>query len=266
MLVKGALHLHSHFSYDAKLSLPELRGLFRAQGLHFALMTEHTDELTPESAEAFMRACREASDAEFLFVPGFEVPYRYTHVLMVGATRFVQGGPVDAAGLQAWRSACSFAVLAHPHRNAFEVDDDLREVIDGIEIWNSQYDGKQVPRTSARRLYRSVQSIKPDLLAWGGWDFHRASHAGGPVIVTEIKALTVPEVLGKLQGGFFSSVSASCEITSRGTVVRGYGAWISVQSALFVTSITFLKWVNKCLHKAGLRAPRSVTQYLRAKL
>ena len=81
MEVKGILHCHSTYSYDAKLSLPELKKLLQKKGLSFACMTEHTDELTKERAVAFVEECRSLSDGSFIFIPGFEVPYKHAHIL-----------------------------------------------------------------------------------------------------------------------------------------------------------------------------------------
>ena len=80
MKIKGALHIHSDYSYDAKMTLVELKDLFVNNGLSFALMTEHTDEMCKERAERFINECRHLSDDTFVFVPGFEVPYKSTHV------------------------------------------------------------------------------------------------------------------------------------------------------------------------------------------
>lgn len=261
MNIRGALHLHSNASYDAKLPLSELRRLFLQHGLHFALMTEHTDRLSPLRAEQFIEACDGESDEHFLFIPGFEVPYKDSHVLMIGARAFIsQRGETT---LQAWKQAAHLAVLAHPHRNHYEVDEIMREVLDGVEIWNSQYDGKFIPRTRSRKLFSYLRQRTPQLYAFSGWDLHRTEHAGGPTIVLAAPALTADVILGELAAGRFSSVSPSVEIDSAGNIVRGESSFLFVRSSFFVISIAFLKFANRVLAGLHLRPPKRLREYIR---
>lgn len=65
-------------------------------------MTEHTDTLTPELAEDFVRECDRLCDETFRFVPGFEVPFEGAHVLMVGARTCVSQYASTIETLQKW--------------------------------------------------------------------------------------------------------------------------------------------------------------------
>ncbi|MDD5438558.1 MAG: PHP domain-containing protein, partial [Patescibacteria group bacterium] len=179
--IRGYLHLHSRHSYDGKLSLPELREKCLALGMNFAAVTEHTDGLDADSVEKVVSECRSLSDSNFLFIPGFELPYKNCHILLIGASALdLKLDSLEAIKLAKQQGA--WIVLAHPHRNQYKIDDDLVALLDGIEIWNQQYDGKHFPRLKALKMYESHHQIKSDLLATAGLDFHRESHFGGPYV------------------------------------------------------------------------------------
>ena len=184
MKYKGVLHIHSKHSYDGKVPLTELKKLFTEKGLSFACMTEHADTLTPKTAARFVAECRELSDESFVFVPGFEVPYKDAHILHIGATEFTSQF-ADKETLKVWREKTSLVVLAHPVRNKFIIDEVMEGCIDGVEIWNQQYEGKVMARPRSMKLLRELRN-KKSLIATGGLDLHRVEHMGSPI--TEIEA------------------------------------------------------------------------------
>jgi hypothetical protein len=244
-MIKTAAHLHSNFSYDGKLTLPELRVLLQQHGIQCALMTEHTDDFSAAKAEEFAHACADASTSDFIFIPGFEVPYHNAHILMLGARAFVESGD-----LSQWRQASAYGVLAHPHRNKYVVDDTMRAAIDAVEIWNSQYDGKRTPRPHAETLLRKESQRKP-LRAFAGWDLHRTEHAGGPWLAIDADELTVEAVLAALRGGKFSL----------GSRVGGY--WRGLFDRTIIKSG---RLINAALAALGLRLPKSLTASVRQKV
>jgi len=202
MKVTGVIHMHSTHSYDGKLSLSELKAFLIDKGVQFACMTEHTDYLDRAAADKFVTECRDLSDDRFIFVPGFEVPYGRAHVLHIGATEFVCTF-ANAAQLKLWRKVSPLVVLAHPVRNQYKVDETLKGVIDGIEVWNQQYDGKQRPRVKSVKLLKKLRTDKP-LMATGGIDFHRSEHFGNPFITVELESLTEAGIVRTFTAGEFS--------------------------------------------------------------
>lgn len=270
MEVKGILHCHSNYSYDAKLSLRELKELFQKNGVQFVCMTEHTDELTDERAMAFIGECEALSDETFLFIPGFEVPYRvleeHAHVLMIGMRSFYERYASTIEVLKPWTQEASFVVLAHPVRNMFKVDDGLLEEIDALEVWNQQYEGKRVPRTRSLKLLEKLREKKPLLIATGGVDFHRKEHFGTPLVSLVVEALTEASIIEKLQTGAFviSSPQASFEGTLLNTEVLKKKHWF--ESIISVSVISCGKFVNKIFALFGISLPKSLKQRIRKKL
>ncbi|MCF7815446.1 MAG: PHP domain-containing protein [Candidatus Pacebacteria bacterium] len=263
---KGILHCHSTYSYDAKLSLLELKKLFQEKGLSFVCMTEHVDELTPERSEEFVRECEVLSDDSFRFIPGFEVPYKHAHILMIGMREFLGKYASTLEVLKTWTSKAEFVVLAHPVRNHFEVEDGLLEQIDALEVWNQQYEGKRVPRTRSVTLLDGLRKQKPLLLAVGGVDFHRTEHFGSPVTTLSVEKLTEATILEKLQTGAYSV--SSDKAFFYGTLPNSVGLLRAhrLESLVSVTVIVMGKFVNKILASLGLSLPKSFRNIIRKRL
>ncbi len=266
MMVQGIVHCHSTYSYDAKMSLSELRELFVANGVQFACMTEHVDELDPKRAAAFVAECATLSDETFLFIPGFEVPYRRAHILMVGMRNFLGNYASSLEVLRTWSSEASFVVLAHPVRNTFDVEDGLLEQIDALEVWNQQYEGKRVPRVRSLKLYDVLKKMKPSLVATGGIDFHRKEHFSAPLVHLEVDALSEDAIIEKLKAGAFTSVSPQATVYGTLPNVPELISKHRFESHLSVYVIVLGKFVNKVLASLGLSLPKSLKQLVRSRL
>ena len=266
MEIKGIIHCHSTYSYDAKLSLRELRELFQKNGVQFVCMTEHTDELTEEQAREFVGECEALSDETFRFIPGFEVPYKHTHILMIGMRKFFGNYAPNIEVLRKWTTQAQFAVLAHPVRNQFLVDEGLLKEIDALEVWNQQYEGKRVPRSRSLMLLNQLRAQKPSLLATGGVDFHRVEHFGAPLVSLAVESLTEASIIEKLQTGAFtvSSPQASFQGILLNAEALKKKHWFD--SLISVSVIEFGKFVNKTLASCGLSLPKSLKQIIRKKL
>ncbi len=266
MEVKAILHTHSTYSYDAKLSLPELKSLLQQNGVSVACMTEHTDELTKERARIFVEECERLSDDTFMFIPGFEIPYRRTHILLVGMREFFGSYAPELPALHLSTRKASFVVLAHPVRNAFSVEDGLLEQIDALEVWNQQYDGKRVPRTRSLRLLEKLRAKKPTLLATGGVDFHRKEHFGAPIVTLSVDTFTESAITQKLKTGAY--VISSEHARFFGTLPNIHETikkhWFD--SRISVSIVFVGKWVNRTLRMFGISLPKSLKQLVRKRI
>ncbi|MBP6881355.1 MAG: PHP domain-containing protein [Candidatus Pacebacteria bacterium] len=265
MKYSGIIHAHSRYSYDGKLMLPELKEVLQKRGMRFICLTEHTDKLTPEAADSFVKECRALSDEKFIFVPGFEVPYLRAHVLMFGATKFVSNF-ADATQLKEWAAGASFVVLAHPQRNKFIVDDVLESVLDGVEVWNQQYDGKLVPRWRSLQLLYTLRRRKPGLVATGGLDFHRIEHLGAPVVTLELSTLTEANILAALKSGALTFGTTNVTVPGTGEWREGKTFSFKIRSIASTTFIWFGKKVNATLAAFGFKLPKKLKEAIRSKI
>lgn len=263
MKVTGILHAHSTYSYDAKLSLRELKALCQKNGLQFICMTEHVDELDATRAQAFVEECAALSDESFCIIPGFEVPYRSAHILMIGAREYLGKYAPSLDVLKEWSERAPFVVLAHPVRNHFTVEDGLLEQIDAIEVWNQQYEGKLVPRVRSLKLYDALKQKKQTLLATGGVDFHRTEHMGAPLTHLSVEVLREEAILEKLKIGAFTIVSTHANLYGTLPNAEELVRLHRLRSHLSVTIIVLGKFVNKILAAVGVSLPKSLKQLIR---
>ncbi len=269
MELRGIIHCHSTYSYDAKLSLRELRELCIKNDVQFVCMTEHVDEMTEESAQKFIAECETLSDEKFRFIPGFEVPYpiqgvqEHAHILMIGLREFFGNYAPNIETLKKWTEKAMFVVLAHPVRNHFLVDDGLLHELDALEVWNQQYEGKRVPRTRSLILLDELRARKKELLATGGVDFHRREHFGSPLVTLAVGSFTESAIMEKLKIGAY--VVASSQATFYGTIpnVTELSKTHRFESLVSVSIIVFGKSVNGALASLGISLPKSLKKLVR---
>jgi predicted metal-dependent phosphoesterase TrpH len=270
--VKGIIHCHSTYSYDAKLSLCELKELCQKNGISFVCMTEHTDELTSARAEEFIKECEALSDSSFLFIPGFEVPYKihgahdHAHILMIGTRTYHEQYAPTIEVLKHWTEDASFVILAHPVRNQFLVDDGLLSEIDALEVWNQQYEGKRVPRTRSLKLFEQLRKLKPELRATGGVDFHRKEHMGAPLVSLTLDSLSEASIIEKLKEGAYTFSSEQAMVYGTLPNVEELVKKHRFESFVSVSIIVLGKCVNKTLATFGLKLPKSLKEAIRKRL
>jgi len=272
MELKGIIHCHSAYSYDAKLSLSELRELCLKNGVQFVCMTEHVDEMTEVTAGEFVRECEALSDDRFRFIPGFEVPYPpskkadHAHVLVIGQREFFGNYAPNIETLRKWTEKASFIVLAHPVRNQFIVDNGLLHEIDALEVWNQQYEGKRVPRTRSLALLSELRAQKKELLATGGVDLHRKEHFGAPLITLDVAELTESAILAKLTTGAYIVSSKQSRFYGTLPDVQEVIKKHRIDSFVSVVVINLGKFANKTLALFGLKFPKSLKEIIRKRI
>lgn len=264
--IHGIIHCHSAYSYDAKISLRELKDILIGKGLQFVCMTEHTDKMTSEHADAFVKECEALSDETFRFIPGFEVPYKRTHVLMIGARNFCGNFAPTGEELATWACAAKFIVLAHPVRNGFSVDATLLAHLDGLEVWNQQYEGKRVPRVRSLKLFKTLFEKKSSIVAIGGVDLHRTEHVGAPVTTLLVPEFTEEAIIEKLRTGAFTFSSDSALVYGTLPNVDELIHKHRFESTLSVAVIVVGKTINRILATLGLSLPKSLARIIRARL
>ncbi len=263
--INGYLHLHSSHSYDGKLSLVEIKEKCLALGMSFAAMAEHTDGLTADDIQSVVSECRALSDSKFVFIPGFELPYKNCHVLLLGATDVgLDLPPVEAIKLAKQQGV--FVVLAHPHRNQYQIDNELLESLDGIEVWNQQYDGKRYPRIQALEIFEKNSTQKTSLLATAGLDLHRVSHLGNPHIKLEAADLSEKLILDQLKTGNYSMMSKAISLSSRPKLMGWQRFKVSLMSRLTCLAIALGKNVSKWLYEHNLAMPKRLKETIRKRL
>ena len=265
MILVGISHSHTKYSYDGKLSLREFKQFLVERNIDFALITEHTDFLEAQEGEKFIKECHNLSDEKITLIPGFEVPYRDAHILMIDVDHFVKTGECNGAELEKWRKHAQIAVWAHPHRNRYLLYDAIKKVIDGIEVWNSQYDGKHAPRMKVLNSLQGLRERGGNVFAYAGIDFHREEHFEGPNIVVD--AENRPEdIIAKLKTGEFVLKNERVSINGEGRITKGVLPLMRVQSAFSISVITLSKKISALAAKLHIPIPKRLKHSIRTKI
>jgi hypothetical protein len=143
--IRAAFHVHSEWSYDAKLALGEVAALFARHRYDAVFMCEHDRGFDAERLRAYVTACEAASRAGPLLVPGIEYADAddRVHVPVWGPVPFQGEGLATTRLLHAVAASDGVSVLAHPRRrDAWKiVDPEWLELCTGIEIWTRKWDG-----------------------------------------------------------------------------------------------------------------------------
>lgn len=213
----GALHIHSAYSSDAEWPLEKCKEVFQKEGYRFIGLTEHIEDLNDRQIAEWNEKCRSLSDAEFLFIPGFEFSFsRGIHLLGFGLRERIAGGSIGEV-IDQIDSAGGVAVWAHPTPEALNMIYSYAERLSGMEIWNGRYHGERRPPFRLLSALERVRSLKTNFYGFGGIDFHKEGQDRGISVVVESGG-SVPEILEALRNGKFYIRREGMTIPSTGAL------------------------------------------------
>ena len=198
--VRAAFHVHSEWSYDAKLPLSELSSLLGHQGYDAVFMCEHDRGFSPGRLREYVAACEEASAEGPLLIPGIEYadPEDLVHVPVWGPVPFLGEGVPTRQLLRTVAQHGGVSVFAHPvRRDAWQsIDPEWLKLFTGIEIWTRKWDG-WAPNQRASQC-----AALHDLVGFGALDLHQPGQSFPLAMELEIDAsLTVSGCVEALRQG-----------------------------------------------------------------
>jgi hypothetical protein len=112
--------------------------------------------------------------------------------------------------------AGGIAVLAHPPAGSTNIINSIKEKLDGIEVWNSRYDGVHAPRAESFQLLRTLRAVNSRISAYCGIDLHKAAQASKPVYIEVLAALNRASILDALRSSRFTLRGGAHSIPSTG--------------------------------------------------
>ena len=214
-MLKGVLHCHSTYS-DGDLTLAQLREIFVSAGCRFLCITDHAEYFDAGKTTAYERECEQHSDDRFRFIAGLE--YRCMngmHVLGYGTTSPIASIDPEEVFRQI-RLAGGVAVIAHPRDDAFAWIETFEMLPDGIETWNSKYDGRYAPRPGTFALLGRLKARRPSMTAFYGQDLHWRNQYRGLFTMAECEAADRASVLRALGRGDYVGVKDDLRLPSSG--------------------------------------------------
>ena len=216
-MYRGVIHAHSTYS-DGEYTLSELREVFLASGCSFVCMTEHAEYFNDETVKQYRAECERLSDEKFLFVPGLEFTCdRRMHVLGYGVTDLVSTTNPEEV-IAHINSAGGISVIAHPMDSAFSWIESFTQLPQGIETWNSKYDGRYAPRPRTFDLLQRLKTRQSEMLAFYGVDFHWKRQFRELYIAVNCEVLSGSSILAGLSKGSFTATKGDIVLPSSGEV------------------------------------------------
>jgi hypothetical protein len=262
MQIKGISHVHSKYSHDGEISLAELKEYFKQKGFKFLLLTEHLHDVSEEKIRQIIDDCHSLNDDEFIIVPGLELDHNNKHFLIIG----IDGSQNTSEELIKRSSPNKLIIWAHPFFTGRpSLDDILNYPLDGLEIWNSVYDGKIFPRWGALKLLGKLCKEKK-LLGFCGIDLHRFSHAGGPFIGLEVRNFSQDDILSNLKAGKFFMQRNSMIVGPGGSLISGQKIKVKLLSPLICWLLGLIRFASGISYILKISPPKKIKESIRSRL
>ena len=262
MMLKGAIHVHSTYS-DGEFTLAELREIFVSAGCSFVCMTDHAEYFDVASREAYKSDCRNLSDDRFQFIPGVEYTCRERmHVLAYGVTSPVVTTEPQRV-ISHIRSEGGLAVIAHPMDSAFDWIESFETLPDGIETWNSKYDGRLAPRPATFALLNRLQKRAPRMRAFYGIDLHWKKQYRGLFNIVEADTPAPEKILAAMADGNYFASKGELELPSNGELPQPLINEFGRIQKRYARKRQMIKKTKKLIDRIGLTVPAPLKAQLR---
>lgn len=260
--VIAGLHVHSTWS-DGELSLGEVREVFQGLGCRVVCMADHADTFDSAKMRDYVTECRELSGPGFRMLPGLEFSCRgRMHIVGYGVAALVDSDD-PAVVIDHIAGEGGVSVIAHPAPEHLSLIAGFERLSDGIEAWNSKYDGASAPRPAVFELIRSLQSRKPELLAFYGLDLHWRRQFRGLLNELVVPGDDEASILAALRAGQFTGVTSRWKLPSSGEVDHALLAEFAVLHARSRRFRSVAKGLKKLAGPLGRALPAPIKARLR---
>ena len=231
----GAFHMHSDYSHDGLDSLEQLREVSITRGIGWIGLTDHAEDLDEEIFGEYVRHCASLSDDTFRYTPGLEFRFaglRGMHLLALGVTAWMTPKTPEEFFDQAARSA-RFTILAHPVLCKYAPPQIVRDRIDAIEVWNTNYNTRYLPDPRAIDLYHEISTARPEVVATVGLDQHDSRN--DRQVRTVFDASDAADPIAALRAGAHGNLGRGLRFDSRATIDPGEMRSLRVRRAALDT-------------------------------
>ena len=225
-------------------------------------MTDHAEHLDPEKLRQYVDECQALSDDQFLFVVGLEYECEQRmHILGYGAAQLADSQ--DPQAVIRWiEEQGAVSVIAHPKNDFFDWIRKFEVLPQGIETWNSKYDGRYAPRPETFALLQELRGRRPEMLSFYGQDLHWKKQFRGLFVQID-SAPTSKSILAALAQGAFTGIKGELSLASSGIVDQELLTQFGNAHAASYRVRQFLKQGKQAMDRAGIRVPESLKAQLR---
>lgn len=260
--LRAAMHLHTTYS-DGEFTMSELRDVCVAERCSVMLTADHADAVDQAAIERYRAEAQSLSTPAILVIPGLEFGCeRRMHIVGYGCTTLTSSTDPQEV-IRHIRDSGGVSVIAHPPTDHFPWIESFDELPDGVEAWNSKYDGRLAPRPETFALIRRLQERRPLLRAFYGIDLHWRRQSRKLLADIAATSRTREDVLEALREGRFVGRTPDWVLPSSGQLApemaERFGS-LQAKSRRFRRMIGFLKRASGPL---GRRIPAGLKSYLR---
>jgi predicted metal-dependent phosphoesterase TrpH len=226
-------------------------------------MTEHAEYFDEQSVLEYKAECEELSDDKFVFVPGLEYTCdQRMHVLGYGVTELVSTTDPQKV-ISHIKQVGGVSVIAHPMDSAFAWIETFAELPQGIETWNSKYDGRYGPRPGTFQLLERLQTRHHGMMAFYGVDFHWKRQFRHLYTSVECESVTRDQVLAALAKGQFTCLKDNLRLPSNGRLSTELLNQLGARHYRSMKVRRFTKRVKKIADRFGATIPAPIKGQLR---
>jgi len=261
-MLKGAMHVHSTFS-DGEFTLDELRDIHQSEGCSFVCMNDHAEYFDQQSVQQYAKELASRSDEKFCFVMGLEYECECRmHILGYGASAVANTKDPQEV-IRHIRAQHATAVIAHPKDEFFSWIPQFETLPDGIEGWNSKYDGRYAPRPGTFVLIQRLRQRSPNLHAFYGQDLHWKKQFRGLHVMIDSNEVKPAAILAAVAAGEFYGRKEELQLPSSGILPQELLQKFGEEHARSQRRFRFFKSGKAALDRLGIRVPARLKSQLR---
>ena len=261
-MLKGVLHVHSTYS-DGEFSLPELRELFLSEGCRFVCMTDHAEYFDERKLRKYADECRSLSDEKLWLVNGLEYTCeRGMHILGYGACALTSSKDPENV-VRDIDTQRAVSVIAHSGDDLFRWIESFETLPQGIEAWNTKYDGRYAPRPATFALVRRLQTRQAGLHAFYGQDLHWKKQFHGLFVSVNIDVPQPASIISALARGEFHGQRNEIHLPSSGMLAEGLLEQFARAQLRSRSFHRLLRNGRAALDQLGIKVPESLKAQIR---
>ena len=254
---RGIFHIHSSYSHDGKVPLSEIVKKCKSQRYDFVVITDHAESFEDEKhLNKFISECDSLTDNDVLLIPGLEFICDKMHILGIGIGELLN--PIELPALiYEIKKRGGLAVLAHVTYYDKIPYDKLID-LDGIEVWNSRYEGRFSPSLKSLEILKRFRKQNKEILAFGGLDLHKEHEFGRMSTLLNANELSLEGVLRALRKGEFHTSNGLIKFDSKKDPSLYKLFIFYIIRFPYAIGKTLRKFISITLNKIGIKPPKTL--------
>jgi hypothetical protein len=227
-------------------------------------MTDHAEAFDESKLHSYVNECQSLSSDYFRIVPGLEYECQARmHILGYGMTSRLETKDPQQV-IERINRAGGISVIAHPPERVFQWIESFGHQANGIEVWNTKYDGRYAPRPSTFALLGRLQTTSQSVHAYYGLDLHWKHQYSGLLNHLDCASLSNEQILGALASGSYYATNRTIELPSNGKLTEQLLSRFAVAQARSSRCRSLVQQCTRTLDQVGIRLPSPIKSQLRA--